>query len=229
MKHLKLFFSIAMILMAQLSFGQSKKLEISMQEDRWKFQDGTVEFMMHKSVPAMKILPDAGKVVAREVDFATGTIEFDVELGDYPFVGFSFHRHSGSEEWFYFRPYAAGNPAAIDAIQKVADGQFDRNIEKYIEKSVKEYAKRVEQERTRKIEKLIDRISDCTGLTIHKVFRIGVPFQELIGAIEDEGADLMVMSPKGRNNLADAIFGSNAEKIFRRCPIPLLTVRKVKG
>ncbi|MCP4669858.1 MAG: universal stress protein [Desulfobacula sp.] len=120
------------------------------------------------------------------------------------------------------------NKAEIDAIQKVIDGQFDRNIEQYIEKSVKEYAKRVEQERTRKIEKLIDGISDCTGLTIHKIFRIGVPFQELIGAIEDEGADLMVMSPKGRNNLADVIFGSNAEKIFRRCPIPLLTVRKVK-
>jgi len=154
-------------------------------------------------------------------------------------IGFDFSKHSE-----YALKYAATlakmvqaqliiiniiNKAEIDAIQKVADGQFDRNIEKYIEKSVKEYAKRVEQERTRKIEKLIDRISDCTGLTIHKVFRIGVPFQELIGAIEDEGADLMVMSPKGRNNLADVIFGSNAEKIFRRCPIPLLTVRKAKG
>ncbi len=118
MKHLNIFMSIAMILMAQYSIGQSNQLEIPMQEDRWEYPQGTVEFITHKSVPAMKILPDAGKVIAKDIEFATGTIEFDLELGDFPFVGFAFHRHGpGEEEWFYFRPYAAGNPAAPDAIQ----------------------------------------------------------------------------------------------------------------
>lgn len=74
------------------------------------------------------------------------------------------------------------------------------------------------------MEKLIDEIG-CADLTIRKVFRIGVPFQELIRAIEDEEADLMVVGQKGRSDLADAFFGSNAEKVFRRCPIPLLSVR----
>ena len=114
---MKILLSITLILMTLQSFGQSIKLEIPMQEDRWEFPDGTVEFISHNTVPAMKILPDAGKVVAKDVDFASGTIEFDLELGDHPFVGFSFHRHSGSEEWFYFRPDAAGNPTAIYAIQ----------------------------------------------------------------------------------------------------------------
>ncbi len=119
------------------------------------------------------------------------------------------------------------NKRDMDAILRVAEGQFDRNIEKYVEKSVDDYTKRVKEERTREIEKLIDEIG-CADLTIKKVFRVGVPFQELISAIEDEGADLMVMGQKGRSDLAGVIFGSNAEKVFRRCPIPLLSVRLEK-
>ena len=119
------------------------------------------------------------------------------------------------------------NRKEIDTILKVAEGQFDRNIEKYVEKSAEDYAERVKKERTRQMEKLIDE-TGCADLTIRKVFRMGVPFQELISAIEDEGADLMVMGQKGRSDLAGVLFGSNAEKVFRRCPIPLLSVRVKK-
>ena len=116
------------------------------------------------------------------------------------------------------------NKREIDTILKVAEGQFDRNIEKYVEKSAADYTKRVKKDRTREMEKLIDE-AGCADLPIQKVFRVGVPFQELINAIEDEGADLMVMGQKGRSDLAGVLFGSNAEKVFRRCPIPLLSVR----
>jgi nucleotide-binding universal stress UspA family protein len=119
------------------------------------------------------------------------------------------------------------NKKEIDIILRVAEGQFDRNIEKYVEKTAQEYETRVKADRTRQMEKLIEEIG-CAQLPIKKVFRVGVPFQELISAIEDEGADMMVMGQKGRSDLAGVLFGSTAEKVFRRCPIPLLSVRSKK-
>jgi nucleotide-binding universal stress UspA family protein len=119
------------------------------------------------------------------------------------------------------------NKKEIDTILKVAEGQFDRNIEKYVEKTAQEYETRVKADRTRQMEKLIEDIG-CAHLSIKKVFKVGVPFQELISAVEDEGADMMVMGQKGRSDLVDVLFGSTAEKVFRRCPVPLLSVRPKK-
>ena len=119
------------------------------------------------------------------------------------------------------------NKRDIDTILKVGEGQFDRNIEKYVAKTAEEYVARVKAERTRQMEELIAE-TGCSDLTSHKVIRVGVPFQELISAVEDEGPDLMVMGQKGRSDLAGVLFGSNAEKVFRRCPVPLLSVRSGK-
>ena len=119
------------------------------------------------------------------------------------------------------------NKKEIDTLLKVAEGQFDRKIEKYVEKTAQEYETRVKADRTRQMEKLIEEIG-CAHLSIKKVFKVGVPFQELIRAIEDEGADMLVMGQKGRSDLVDVLFGSTAEKVFRRCPVPLLSVRPQK-
>ncbi len=78
------------------------------------------------------------------------------------------------------------NKKEIDTLLKVAEGQFDRNIEKYVEKTAQEYKTRVKADRTGQMEKLIEDIG-CAQLSIKKVFKVGVPFQELISAVEDEG------------------------------------------
>ena len=58
------------------------------------------------------------------------------------------------------------------------------------------------------------------------VIRTGVPFEEILNAVEEEEVDLLVMGPKGRTNLPGFLSGSSAEKLFRHSPVPVLSVRE---
>ena len=58
-----------------------------------------------------------------------------------------------------------------------------------------------------------------------KLIRVGVPYQELLNIIEEEKPDLLVIGTKGRSNLADTVIGSCALKMYRRSPIPMLSLR----
>jgi nucleotide-binding universal stress UspA family protein len=55
-----------------------------------------------------------------------------------------------------------------------------------------------------------------------------VEFREIIAAAREEEADLIVMGTHGRTGLAHALIGSVAEKVVRKAPCPVLTVRHPK-
>jgi nucleotide-binding universal stress UspA family protein len=53
----------------------------------------------------------------------------------------------------------------------------------------------------------------------------GAPALEILAAIDDLHADLVVMGTHGRTGVGRAIFGSVAEKVVRHSPAPVLTFR----
>lgn len=53
----------------------------------------------------------------------------------------------------------------------------------------------------------------------------GVPFVEIIKTAKEKGADLIVIGTHGRTGIDHMLFGSTAEKVVRKAPCPVLTVR----
>jgi nucleotide-binding universal stress UspA family protein len=53
----------------------------------------------------------------------------------------------------------------------------------------------------------------------------GTPFEEIVRFARDKDIDLIVMGTHGHTGLAHLFLGSVAEKVVRRAPCPVLTVR----
>jgi nucleotide-binding universal stress UspA family protein len=54
--------------------------------------------------------------------------------------------------------------------------------------------------------------------------RSGDPATEIVNAAHDLGADLVAMATHGRSGIRRVLFGSVAEGVLRRAPVPLLLV-----
>jgi len=101
------------------AFAQKKnEVKVPLKAENWEFAEGKVEFSGDKANPTMTILPGAGFVVLKAMDFTNGTIEFDMQTIDPRFASFYFRWQSPLEnECFYLRTGRIGSPLANDAVQ----------------------------------------------------------------------------------------------------------------
>ncbi len=60
---------------------------------------------------------------------------------------------------------------------------------------------------------------------LHLDIRHGDPAEEILAAVRDLGADLVVLATHGRTGLKRLLFGSVAEAVVRRAPCPVVTIR----
>jgi len=78
-----------------------------------------------------------------------------------------------------------------------------------------------------KVEKLCDKICDehfqsCAN--IRKIIMAGHPVVEILKVVESEDIDLIIMGTHGRSGMEHVIFGSVAENVVKKSPVPVLTI-----
>ena len=94
--------------------------------------------------------------------------------------------------------------------------------------SVEHYLKEAKADRYKRTLEMVKRYfhSDMTQVNI--LIQTGVPFKEILKTVEEEKVDLVIIGNKGRGNALGTLLGSNAEKVFRHSPMPVLSVRDRK-
>lgn len=62
------------------------------------------------------------------------------------------------------------------------------------------------------------------------IIKTGKPFIEIIETAKEENADLIIIATHGHTGVEHILFGSTAEKVVRKAPCPVLTLRDpIKG
>jgi nucleotide-binding universal stress UspA family protein len=93
--------------------------------------------------------------------------------------------------------------------------------------TVKGYIEGLIEDRTGQMQNLLKE-TNCSRIPNRFVIKKGVPFVKLIETANEEKVDMVIMGTKGRGNIASILMGSQAEKMFRHCPVPLLSIREVQ-
>lgn len=67
-------------------------------------------------------------------------------------------------------------------------------------------------------------------LEVETIIKTGKPFIEIIETAREIAVDLIIIATHGRSGVEQILFGSTAEKVVRKAPCPVLTLRDpIKG
>lgn len=75
-------------------------------------------------------------------------------------------------------------------------------------------------------EHLDEACATITGVRARGELVEGYAAQEIVAAAEQEDVDLIVIATHGRSGLTHFLLGSTAEKVLRKAPCPVLSVRQ---
>jgi len=84
-----------------------------------------------------------------------------------------------------------------------------------------EMDKRAKEELNKLAEKEIP-----SDLNVKKIIKTGKPFVEIVETAAEEDVDLIIIATHGHTGVEHILFGSTAEKVVRKAPCPVLTLRE---
>ncbi|MFA3783151.1 universal stress protein [Melioribacteraceae bacterium 4301-Me] len=69
-----------------------------------------------------------------------------------------------------------------------------------------------------------------TELEVETIIKTGKPFVEIYETAKEKDVDLIIIATHGHTGVEHLLFGSTAEKVVRKAPCPVLTLREpIKG
>ncbi len=63
------------------------------------------------------------------------------------------------------------------------------------------------------------------AITVNTVVKTGKPFMEIIETASEEDVDMIIIASHGHSGMEHILFGSTAEKVVRKAPCSVLTVK----
>ena len=63
------------------------------------------------------------------------------------------------------------------------------------------------------------------SINVDVIVKTGKPFIEIIETAKEENVDLIIIATHGHTGMEHILFGSTAEKVVRKAPCPVLTLR----
>jgi nucleotide-binding universal stress UspA family protein len=94
----------------------------------------------------------------------------------------------------------------------------------YAEMDLKDLSENFKKMAEARMDELVQKFIP-TDVSVGKLILIGRPYSEIIDAAKKVQADMIVMGTHGRSGL-NIMMGSNAERVVRQSPCPVITVRQ---
>jgi universal stress protein A len=83
----------------------------------------------------------------------------------------------------------------------------------------------IERNIEKEVQKDFSKITEEIEIPAQTAVKQGVTFVEIIDYVKDQAMDLVVMGTHGRSGVEHILIGSVAEKVVRKAPCPVLTIR----
>jgi len=118
----------------------------------------------------------------------------------------------------------------IETLSKNAERQIAEFLGKdrwnEIQKNKKqEYIESIKKRLNDFCEEMYSSLKSCPFLVDEIIVKEGIAVDEILKAVDSENCDMVVMGTHGHGVIADALIGSNARRVLRRCKKPVMVIR----